>query len=88
VIAPAVYLLGTLTTFLCAVLLLRGYARTHGRLLLWSGLCFCGLTLSNGLLFVDLVVLPQVNLYLLRLGSAAIAMLLLVFGLVWESGDP
>jgi hypothetical protein len=69
------------------VLLLRGYVRTHSRLLLWSGLCFCGLTLSNGLLFVDLVVLPEVNLYLLRLGTASVAMLLLVFGLVWDSGD-
>jgi len=88
VIAPAVYLLGTLTTFLCAVLLLRGYMRSRSRLLLWSGLCFCGLTLSNGLLFVDLVILPDVNLYHLRLASAAVAMLLLVFGLVWDSGDP
>ena len=86
-IAPVVYLLGTLTTFLCAVLLLRGYLRTRSRLLLWSGLCFCGLTGSNGLLFIDLVMFPDVNLYSLRLGSAAVAMLILVFGLVWDSGD-
>jgi len=87
VIAPVVYLLGTVTTFLCAVLLLRGYARARSRLLLWSGLCFCGLTVSNGLLFVDLVMFADVNLYLLRLASAAIAMLILIFGLVWDSGD-
>jgi hypothetical protein len=87
VIAPVVYLLGTLTTFLCAVLLLRGYVRARSRLLLWSGLCFCGLTVSNGLLFVDLVMFPDVNLYLLRLASAAVAMLILIFGLVWDSGD-
>jgi hypothetical protein len=83
--APLVYALGALTTLLCAVLLLRGYARTRQRLLLWSGLCFAILTLSNGLLFVDLVVLPEIDLYRARLATAAFAMVLLVFGLVWES---
>lgn len=84
--APFVYLLGTLTTLLCAILLLRGYLRGRKRLLLWSGLCFAGLTVSNTLLFVDLVLLPQAtNLYLLRLGTAAAAMLLLLYGLIWES---
>ncbi|MCP0621786.1 hypothetical protein KU644_23810 [Salmonella enterica subsp. enterica serovar Kentucky] len=84
--AEFVYILGALTTLLCAVLLLRGYARGRQRLLLWSGLCFSGLTLSNILLFIDLVVLPsQIDLYLLRLATAALAMLVLVFGLIWES---
>ena len=31
-----------------AVLLLRGYARSASRLLLWSGLCFVGLAINNG----------------------------------------
>jgi hypothetical protein len=85
-IAPFVYLLGALTTLLCAILLLRGYARGRKRLLLWSGLCFAGLTVSNALVFVDLVLLPAtVNLYLLRLATAAAAMLLLLYGLIWES---
>jgi hypothetical protein len=83
--APFVYILGTLTSLLCAVLLLRGYARGRRRLLLWSGLCFSGLTVSNALLFVDLVLLPAtVDLHLLRLATAAVAMLLLVYGLIWE----
>lgn len=81
-----VYILGAMTTLLCAVLLLRGYVRGRKRLLLWSGLCFSGLTISNVLLFVDLVLLPSaVDLYMLRLSTAAVAMLLLVYGLVWES---
>ena len=84
-LAGLVYLLGALVTALCAVLLLRGYARSRSRLLLWSGLCFIGLTLSNGLLFVDLQVFPEVDLYMWRLGTAAAAMLLLVYGLVFES---
>jgi len=52
-------------------------------LLLWSGLCFLGLTISNGLLFVDLVIFStSLDLYVLRLCVAAGAMLLLVFGLM------
>ncbi len=83
--APAVYVLGTLVSLFCAVLLLRGYFSGRRRLLLWSGLCFIGLTLSNALVFVDLVVAPDVDLYLWRLVSAVVAMVLLLHGLVWGS---
>lgn len=83
--AGLVYILGTLVTLSCALLLLRSYARTRTRLLLWSGLCFSGLTLSNALLIVDLLVLPQVDLYIFRLGTAAVAMLVLLYGLVFAS---
>jgi len=86
-VAPFVYILGTLTTLLCAVLLLRGYSRGRQRLLLWSGLCFIGLTLNNGLVFIDLILLPtDIDLYVLRLATAATAMLVLLYGLIWE-GD-
>ena len=84
--APIIYILGTLITLLCCILLLRGYARSRQRLLLWSGLCFAGLALSNALLIVDLVILGDTaDLYLFRLGTAAVAMALLVYGLVWET---
>lgn len=84
-LASLVYLLGAVVTGLSAGLLLRGYARSRSRLLLWSGLCFAGLTLSNALLFLDLRVLLDRDLYMWRLGTAAGAMLLLVYGLVFES---
>ena len=45
---PAVYILGALTSLLCSVLLLRGYASGRKRLLLWSGLCFAGLLFGIG----------------------------------------
>jgi hypothetical protein len=80
-----VNILGTLTVALCAVLLLRAYLNVRQRLLLWSGLCFAGLTLSNLLIFVDLMVVPDINLYSIRLGVAAVSMLLLVYGLIFES---
>jgi hypothetical protein len=83
--ASVVYIVGTLVTLLCATLLLRGYLRSRKRLLLWSSLCFAGLTLSNALVFVDLAVAPHVDLYVWRLASAALALLLLLYGLIWES---
>jgi heme/copper-type cytochrome/quinol oxidase subunit 4 len=82
---PPVYILGILTTLACALLLLRGFAHGRKRLLLWSGLCFVGLTISNLLRFMDLVILPDVDLYLWRLLAAAIAMALMVYGLIWDS---
>ena len=45
-----VNILGTVTVAICAVLLLRAYSSVHKRLLLWTGLCFLGLTVSNALL--------------------------------------
>lgn len=85
-LAKLVYLLGAIVTVTCAILLLRGYARSRSRLLLWSGLCFAGLTVSNVFLFVDLVLLgADFSLYMWRLSTAAGAMLLLVYGLVFES---
>ena len=83
--ASLVYALGFVVTLLCAVLLFRAYVRVRSRLLFWSGLCFAGLTLSNALLVIDLVVVPDANLYVWRLAAAAAAMLVLLFGLVWES---
>ncbi len=83
--AAAVYLLGVLTTLACAVLLLRGYAQGKKRLLLWTGVCFVGLTISNLLVFVDLVLVPEIDLYLWRLGAAAISMAFMLYGLIWES---
>jgi len=84
-VAPFVYALGFIVTLVCAVLLLRAYVRVRSRFLLWSGLCFAGLTVSNALLVIDLVFVPEIDLYVWRLGSAAVAMLVLVFGLVWEN---
>jgi hypothetical protein len=85
--AATVYILGALTTLLCTVLLLRAYGRVKQRLLLWSSVCFTGLTLSNVLLFVDLVILPsEVNLHTWRLATAAVAMCALLYGLIRE-GD-
>lgn len=84
--AAVIYTLCALTCLVCAVLLLRGFQKTRGRLLLWSGLCFVGLTVSNVILVLDRLVYPEMDLTTPRLVAALVGMLLLVFGLIWE-GD-
>jgi hypothetical protein len=83
--AEAVYILCALTSLFCAALLIRGYRARRTRLLLWSSLCFIGLAVSNALLVIDLMFLPQIDLSLVRTVAAAIAMVLLLVGLIWES---
>jgi hypothetical protein len=80
-----VYLLCAATSFLCAVLLFRGFARTGVRLLLFSGICFIGFTADNIVLYFDLVVIPEIDISLVRRLPGLIALAVLLFGLVWES---
>jgi hypothetical protein len=80
-----VFLLCAATCLLCAIMLFRGYARTHVRLLFWSGLCFAGLMIDNLMLYADLFMFPDVSLVIWRKLPGLIALVLLNFGLVWES---
>ena len=82
--AAVIYTLCSLTCFACAILLLRGYLKTRVHLLLWSGLCFVGLTANNVLLVLDRIVYPDVDLMIPRLWSALVGLVLLLFGLIWE----
>lgn len=83
--AELVYILCALTAVICAILLLRGYSQSRTPLVFWSSLCFIGLAINNGLLLLDLYVFPAVDLFLPRTLIALVAMLLLVFGLIWET---
>jgi hypothetical protein len=64
--------------------LLDGYRTSRVRLLLWAALCFVGLAANNVLLFVDLVILPERNLGVLRSAVGLAGMCILLFGLIWE----
>lgn len=79
-----IYGLCALTAASCATLLLRTYLRTRFRLLLWSGLCFAGLTVNNVLLVLDRLVFTEADLSMWRLGVALGAVLLLLGGLILE----
>jgi hypothetical protein len=83
--AGIVYILCALTSLICAVLLLRGYRQSGSRLLFWSGLCFVGLTLNNLLLVADLQVFPDADLSGVRSLPALAGLLLLLYGMIWES---
>ena len=83
--AAAIYTLCMLTSMACAGLLLFAWRRSRYRLLLWSGLCFAGLTLNNLALVIDKVVVPDVDLSIWRTSLALLAMVVLLYGLIWES---
>lgn len=78
------YALAALTCLACTVLLAREYLRTRVRLLLWSTLCFVGLSVNNVLLFVDLVLVPEMDLRLPRVLASLSGMLFLLYGF-WEA---
>jgi uncharacterized membrane protein len=81
-----VYLLGMFVALACGVLLVRGYRRSRQRLLLWSSICFLGLALSGALLFFDLSVLGKnIDLHMVRRAVTASSLLVLLYGLVWDS---
>ena len=83
--AASIYTLCALTSILCCVLLWRSWRRSGARLLFWSALCFACLSVNNVLLVLDRVVWPvEVDLGNWRLLWALAAVLLLLFGLVWE----
>lgn len=82
-----VYCLCFLTSAACAYLLARNYARTGARLLLWSASCFTLLAANNLVVIVDLLVLPDIELGVLRLGFSLAAVIVLLVGFVWDLED-
>ena len=78
------FLIAVLTSLACMVLLFRAYVRTRVRILLWSALCFVGQTVNNIALFVDLILLPDMDLRMVRLSAALIGMLFLIYGFIRE----
>lgn len=83
--AEAVYLLCAATSIVCGLLLLRGYHVSKTRLLFWASLCFLGLAINNVMLFIDLIILPEVDLFWWRTLPAIAGMLILLYGLISES---
>lgn len=82
--AAIIYLLCALTCLACFGLLLRAWRSSRSRLLFWSAMCFAGLSLNNFLLVIDRLVFTAVDLSTWRLVTALVALLLLLYGLIWE----
>jgi hypothetical protein len=86
ILLPAIiYGLCAAVALICAVLLLSAWRRQGHRLLLWSGLCFAGLTANNMLLVLDKLVFLEVDLSPYRHAVAVVSIAILLYGLIWDS---
>lgn len=86
-IGPIVYLLCAFTSWLCAVLLLRAFRRSRASILFWCGAAFCVFGLSNIMLFVDFVIIPEKDLSLVRNLITLGGIGLMLRGLIWENSS-
>jgi hypothetical protein len=82
--AGIVYILCALTSISCAVLLLNAYRKNGLRLLFWCAVGFVGFATNNSLLFIDLVLLPQKDLILMRTIPALVGMMVMIYGFIIE----
>jgi len=83
--AAIVYLLCAITSFLCAVMLFKAFRHSKFRLLFWSCLGFTGFAINNVLLFLDVVVFPEVTFIInIRTIPAVIGMVVMIYGLIME----
>ena len=85
-IAKFVYLLCALMSMGCAAMLIRGYLKSRTRLLLVACFCFIGLAINNGFLFIDCVLMPDIDLSgsFWRSLLGAVSGSILLAGLIWE----
>jgi hypothetical protein len=83
--ALVIYSLCALTSAVCTYLLTTAWLRSRYRLLLWSALCFAGLTLNNLTLWLDKLAFPTTDLSILRISIALLAMIVLLYGLIWDT---
>ncbi len=79
-----VYTLCFVTSALCAVLLVRAFLRTKMRLLLWSAISFSFLAVNNFFVLGDMILFPDVELLPLRYLAALCAVIVLIYGFIFE----
>ena len=81
-----VYLLCFLSATLCAGLLVRQHFQAPTPVLLWSAACFVFLALSNLVVVIDQLMLPDtVSLRTSRLVLTLLAVCVLLYGFIWEA---
>lgn len=73
-----------LTALACGLLLARAYRRSGMKLLFWTALAFGFLALNNFILLLDGVVFLEMDLRPYRTASAAVAIGVLLYALIWE----
>jgi hypothetical protein len=85
VIGAIVYILCLMSSGICAALLVRSYLRHKTPLLLWSGTCFVFLALNNLVVVLDLLIIPEVDLSIVRTAASLVGISILLFGFIWET---
>ena len=83
--AIIVYGLCAATSLVCFWLLVKRYRSTRFPLLLWSSVAFLCFTIGNAMLFVDRIVIPDVDLIIYRTLVNLLGVVLLLYRLVWDS---
>lgn len=79
-----VYLLCLLTSIACAILLWRSFVRSRAGILAWSAACFALLAANNLAMVLDILILPDVDLSLVRTCCSLAAVATLLYGFIWE----
>lgn len=77
-----VYALCAVTSFCCCALLLRQHKREPGELLFHSAIAFLCFAAGNLLLFIDRIVMPQIDLRFWRNAVSLLGVSLLLLGLM------
>lgn len=77
-----VYLLCAATSLGCALLLIRGARNTSNRLLFWSSMCFFAMTINNVLLYINFIVLPDIDILIIARLTAVLGVVMLNVGLI------
>jgi hypothetical protein len=83
--AAFVYILCAVTCLACCALLFKRYRISRLHLLLWSAIAFLCLTVGNILLFIDFIILPQIDLTLWRNLVTLAGVLVLLAALIYET---
>lgn len=76
-----VYILCALTSLVCFALLFRQHLRAPSRLALRSSIAFLFFAVANIILFIDLIMLPEIDLMLWRNFANLFGALILLFAL-------
>jgi hypothetical protein len=80
-----VYILCALTSLGCTVLLFGRYRKTRVHLLFSAAVAFLLFTVTNFLLFLDLVVFPNVDLSVWRNGCTLAGVVVLLHALIHDN---
>jgi hypothetical protein len=83
--ADIVFIICAATSLVCGILLFRAYRQSKARLLFWSALCFLGLGTTNVLLYVDIRILLNMDLSVLRTIPALLGVCCLIYGLIIDT---